>query len=321
MYTLTATNKPECEQFLKIRLSDGEFQTIDCFIKDHPDVTEDFLNSCTLNYRGRELTYKDYEDKYTAFSEKMEFVSFRKPHIILEDSVRAAAYFTKKAIECLQFARFFTMKSSLLLDTDYNIHWSQGYVPQFLFRCIYFGTSTTWFSNAFDQVLQSVYWAKKLYTSATARNAQPYDDTWDAKKIMENCTYEFVVGALKARGLTDCRKHLTTCSSKIEEVRKWAHYIKHKGGIDYKYLEAEAPFAMYFVPVEEDRNAGSLQSIPRVLPDEKYRIKDFKSPVEIDIDEKLQSLVEAHAAVFQCINETIADIDYENYSVKMGGAQ
>lgn len=317
-FTFTATTKPECEQFLKIRSSDGEFQTIDCFIKDFPAVTEDFLNSCFLSYRGRELSYKDYENENTAFSEKMEFVNFQKPTVILDNSIRAAVYFTQKATECLQFARFFTMKSSLLLDTDYNMRWAQGYVPQFLFRCIYFGTSTTWYSNAFDHVLQSVYWGKKLYTSVKDRNDIPYDDTWDNKRIMENCTYEFVVGELKAQGLTDCRKHLTTCSSKIEEVRKWANYIKHKGGIDYKFLEAEPPFRMFIVPVEEEQPVGETASSLK-LPDDKYEVRDFKSPVEIDIDEKLEALVDAHTAVFQSINETIADIDYENHSVKIGG--
>lgn len=320
-FTFTATYKPECEQFLKIRTATGEFQTIDKFIKEHPDTTEDFLNTCILNYRGRELSYKDYEDEYTAFSKKMKFVSFQKPTVILDDSIRAAAYFTKKAIECLQFARFFTMKSALLIDADFNMRWSQGYVPQFLFRCIYFGTSTTWFSNAFDHVLQSVYWGKGLYTSVKDRNDQPYDDSWDTKKIMENCTYEFVVSELKTRRLVDCRNYLTTCSSKIEEVRKWANYIKHKGGVDYKFLEAEAPFEIYFVPVEESQNVELLPASPPKLPDKKYEVKAFKSPVQIDIDKNLKTLVDAHTAIFLSINETIADIDYEYHSVKMEGTQ
>lgn len=317
-YTFTATTKPECEHFLTIRTLDGEFQTIDCFIKKYPDATDDFLNTCILNYRGREISFKDYEAEYTAFSEKMGFISFQKPTVILDYDIRAAVYFTQKAIECLQFARFFTMKSALLLETDYNMHWSQGYVPQFLFRCIYFGTSTTWYSNAFDHVLQSVYWGKKLYTSVKDRDDIPYDDTWNTKRILENCTYEFVVGELKARGLTDCRKHLTVCSSKIEEVRKWANYIKHKGGIDYKFLEADPPYKMFFIPAKEDQHEGGAPALRLKQPDNKYELKDFKSPIEIDIDEKLQALIDAHSAIFQSINETIADIDYENHSVKIG---
>ena len=317
---ITATSRPECEQFLKIRADGEEFQTIDEFLKVHPNPTEEYLNNtCFLSYRGKEISFEDYINEYRTFTETMGFVRFQKPAIILDASIKAAAYFTQKAIECLQFARFFTIKSALLIDNNFNIHWSQGYAPQFLFRCIYFGTSTTWFSNAFDHVLQSVYWAKKLYTSVKDRNDQLYDNTWDTKKILENCTYEFVVGELKERGLRDCRKHLTACSSKIEEVRKWANYIKHKGGIDYKFLEAEAPFQIYYVPVEEGQNAGKSANSPVTPPDEKYKLKDVKSPIEIDIDEKLQVLVDAHTAVFQCINNTITDIDYENHSIRMGG--
>lgn len=309
-FTFTATTKPECERFLKIRTADGEFQTIDCFIRDHPNATEDFLNTCILNYRGRELSYKGYGDEYTAFSEQMKFVDFQKPVILLDGSIKAAAYFTQKAIECLQFARFFTMKSALLLDTDYNLNWSQGYAPQFLFRCIYFGTAVTWYSNAFDQVLQSVYWGKRLYTSVKDRKHRPYEDTWEKQKVMENCTYKFVVKELERRKLTECHNHLTTCLTKITDIREWANYIKHKGGIDYKFLEAESPFKIYVTP-KEDRAAGKM-------PDNKFEVKEFKSPIEIDIDETLQALVDAHAAIFQSITETVADIDYENYALKMG---
>lgn len=318
-FTFTATSKPKCEQFLHIRTNDGMFQTIDEFAADQQDLSEDFLNACILNYRGKEITYKKYTENYVDFSERMQFVQFQKPCILLDESMRAASYFTQKAIECLQFARFFTMKSNLLLDTDYNIHWSQGYGPQFLFRCIYFGTSTTWFSNAFDHVLQAVYWGEKLYTSVKDRNEQPYDDSWDAKKIMENCTYEFVVGELKNRGLVDIRKHLTSCSSKIEDVRKWANFIKHKGGLDYKFLEAENPCKMYFVPVADETHEQDIQMGPPIL-DARYEIKDFKSPIEIDIDDKIEELVKAHTAIFECIENVLGDMNFERYAIQIGGA-
>ncbi len=312
----TVASKPECEGFLKIRTEGGKFQTVDEFIKEHPDVSENFLNTCVISYRGREIPYKDYGEEYSAFSEQMEFVPFQRPMIILNKSVNAAAYFTQKAIECLQFARFFTMKSGLLIDTDYNIHWSQGYTPQFLFRCIYFGTAATWFSNAFDQVLQSVYWGKALYTSAKDRTGNPYHERWDAKKTMELCNYDFVIGELKERKLTDCRKHLTECSSKIETVRKWANYIKHKGGVDYRYLEAEPPYKVYLVPSDSNNSAEESPSLQTGLPDERFAIEFFKSPVEIDIDCELQKLVVAHTAIFDSITETINDINYNCYSLR-----
>lgn len=314
-FRATAVSRPGCEEFLQIKAKDGSFQKIDAFIKEFPDASEDFLNECKLKYRGREISYKDYTDEYTSFSKSMAFVDFRKPTLIIDKNITTAAYFTQKSIECLQFARFFTMKSALLLETNYNINWSQGYVPQFLFRCIYFGTASTWYSNAFDHVLQSIYWSKELYTSVVDRNDCPYDSSWDTKKIIENCTYEFVVGELKRRGLSECRKHLTRCSSQIEEVRKWANYIKHKGGIDYKYLEAEPPIQVFLMPVTEETGKKAMP----VPPDPRFKIKDFKSPIEVDIDDKLKSLVDAHAAIYKSIIDTIEDIDYESNSVIFRG--
>lgn len=317
-FTITAKTEPECKSFLKIREASGEYMTIDTFILLHPKMTEDELDKCYINYRGMEKTYKDDTEEYCNFSEEMKFVQFNPPSIIVEPSIKPSIYFMQKSIECLDFARFFTMKSALLLDIDYNIRWSQGYIPQFLFRCIYFGTASTWYSNAFDHLLQAVYWGKKLYTSVVDREGNPYENGWDTKKVMALCTYEFVVTELKARGEAELRTLLTTCSGKIEEVRMWANYIKHKGGLDYQYLEAESPFKLYFVPSGQTPTEGDgrMQYQP---PDEKYEIKNFKSPIKIDIDAKKEELVKAHSAIYDCIEKTIANINYEQYAIKFGG--
>lgn len=319
-FSFTAKNEPECKSFLKIRMPDGEYQPIDEFIKAQPAISEADLEACFIKYRGDEKTYKQDSDDYVAFSETMKFVNFIPPMLIVDQSIKPAIYFAQKAIECLQFARFFTMKSNLILDTDYNTHWAQGYVPQYLFRCIYFGTATTWYSNAFDHVLQTVYWGKKLYTSAVDRDGIQYSDTWDAKKIMTYCTYEFVVGELKKCGDTALRKCLTSCSGAIEQVRSWANYIKHKGGIDYKYLEPENPFKLYFMPMSGEAPNEAKIGVQYQEPDARYEIKDFKSPIEIDIDDKIEELVKAHTAIFECIENVLGDMNFEQYAIQIGGA-
>lgn len=317
--TITAKNEPMCRDFLKIRDANSAYQTIDLFIETHPHISEEDLNSCLVQYRGKEQTFKQYVEDYCAFSESMKFVQFTPSQSILGQIVTPSKYFMQKAAECLKFARFFTMKSTLILDTDFNIHWSQGYVPQFYIRCIYFGTAATWYSNAFDHVLQAVYWGKKLYTSVINRDDVPYDETWDVKETMKYCTYEYVVGELKNREQKDLRKHLTSCSSAIEKVRTWANYIKHKGGIDYKYLTAEKPFQCYFVPQSDIDPTASQIQLKYQPPDEKYEIKDFKSPIEIDIDDEIKELAKAHTAIYECIEKVIADIDFEQYEIKIGG--
>lgn len=54
-------------------------------------------------------------------------------------------------------------------------------------------------------------------------------------------------------------------------------------------------------------------------PDEKYEIKDFKSPIKIDIDDKMQELVKAYDAIFECIEKMIVEMDYDQYAIKIGG--
>ena len=124
------------------------------------------------------------------------------------------------------------------------------------------------YSNAFDHVLQAVYWGKELYTSVVDRDGNPYDEGWDTKKTLSLCTYEFVVGELKNRNETKARKLLTSCSAKIEEVRKWANYIKHKGGIDYSYLEAENPFKFYVIPTSSISSTSMKNGAQYQPPDE-----------------------------------------------------
>lgn len=320
--TFKAVSEPECKNFLKIKKG-NDCYTVDEFIAKYPSDSDEVMNDCTVWYRGIEKSYQQTIDDYVAFSESLNFYTFQEPMLVFDKSIQAAIYFAKKAKDCLQYARFFTMKSALLLDTDYNLHWAQSYIPQYLFRCMYFGTASEWYSNCFDHILQIAYWGLNLYTSVTDRDGNTYDDSWNAKKIMGLCTYEFVVGELKNRGLTDMRKYLTSCSRKFEEVRTWANYIKHKGGIDYKYLEAEKPFKVYFAPVEKEQD---LQTLPQIddklkLPDERLAIDDFKSPVEVDIDEKLPVLQQAHIAIHQCLSEIVKAVDFDGHSVQFANKE
>lgn len=310
--TVTARSVPECESFLTIKIGDETFAKIDEFIARHEGISDAELEQCTICYRGKEQSYKDYIAESLAFTETLEIVQFNGWRLIINPSVRAAVYFTEKATDCLQNARFFAIKSNLLLDYNRNIRWSYGYIPQFSFRCTYFGTAATWYSNTFDQILQVVYWAYELYTSAVDKKKKGYDDTWDAKKTMKFCSYNFVVAELKKRGNIKVRDILTSCFSKIEEVRSWANYIKHKGGIEYRYLETEPPFQIYVFPAD----GISPMNKP---PDDRFAIKNFKSPIEVDIDEKIEVITDAHKALVGCINSIIEEINFDKYQLQFGG--
>ena len=307
----TIKTYPKCDDYLRIRRNGEEYKKIEDFASAYSDIEEPELELCMVSYRGTEKTYKEFVNDYSVFADKLSFVEFDPCRIIVNRSIRASKYFIEKTIDCLQTARFFAMKSKLILDTNYNLPWSQGYVPQYLFRCIYFGTAVTWYSNTFDQLLQAVYWAFELYTDAVDRDKNPYNESWDVKKIMTFCTYEFVVRTLKSREYQDIRKLLTSCSRKIEEIRSWANYIKHKGGIDYKDSEAEDPFQFYVAPADSDITAEQL--------DDRFAIKNFRSPIEIDIDEKSNVILQAHSALYECITKIINAIDYDKYTLRFGG--
>lgn len=299
MFTLTAQSQPASEDFLRV-IENGTSVSIQEFILRHKNDSEDALKSCRIWYRGIEKSFQEIIDEYVSFSNNLSFFEFSPPLLVLDTDTKAAIYFTTKAKDCLHFARFFTIKSALLLDTDFNVNWVTGYVSQFMFRCIYFGTASTWYANCFDHILQIVYWGNQLYTSVKDRHGKFYNSSWDAKKVMAHCTYDFVVSELKKRNLSDIRELLTACSKKIEEIKKWSNFIKHKGGLDYEHLEAPSLFDVYLQSVGQDR----------------VKIEDFKSPIKIDIDDKLSELNKAHKELFACLTKIVDSMNFDGKAVQ-----
>lgn len=305
--TITAKTYPKCDDYLRIRKADDEYKKIEDFIKLYPNIKEPEIYECMIKYRAVEKTYREFMNDYLSFADQLQFVEFNPCKIIVNQSARVSKYFIEKAIDCLQTARFFAIKSHLILDKNSNLNWTQGYIPQYSFRCTYFGTAVTWYSNTFDQLLQAVFWAFELYTDAVDKKRNHYNDSWDAKKTLKFCNYDFVIRILKKRGNTDTRKLLISCFKIIEEVRSWANYIKHKGGIDYKDSEPEEPIRVYVAPRNSNINVTQL--------DERFAIEKFKSPIEIDIDEKCNTLLQVHCALYECITKIIDVIDFDKYSL------
>lgn len=299
--SITAESRAACLDFLKIRYKEEPFQLIEDFIQTHPDPSEEMLNECTLLYRGREESYKDNYDNLLSFANGLQSVEFDRPSMLTDKPINIAAFYTDKTIECLYLARHYIIKSAQLLVDNHNAPWLDGYLTQYWFRCVNFGTAVTWLQNAFDHILQSVYFGKKLYSQVVDQKHCQYNPSWDINKILKHCKYSFVVCELKKQGLLTCYEHITNCYSKIENVRSWANYIKHKGGIDYKNLEAESPIVILIAPASQNGT------------DFPYEVKDFKSPVQIDIDDSQEELVSSYCAIWECINETIEDIDYTQY--------
>ena len=80
-----------------------------------------------------------------------------------------------------------------------------------------------------------------------------------------------------------------------------------KYAFEYLYLEPEPPFKIYIAPAGDE---GAT------IPDDRFEIQNFKSPIEVDIDEKITVIEQAHCALFECISSVIEEIDFDKYQLK-----
>lgn len=55
-----------------------------------------------------------------------------------------------------------------------------------------------------------------------------------------------------------------------------------------------------------------------MLPDDRFAIKNFKSPIEVDIDDKFNVICDAHKALVECITKIIDIIDFDKYQIQFG---
>lgn len=120
--TISASTRPVCSSFFKIREQDSEYQSMEEFTYTHSEIDNSLLQKCFIKYRDKdELTYEQYVERFHEFVGTMRFVNFKPSPFILEQSIKPSVYFAQKADECLQAARFFTIKSYKLFDSDDNL--------------------------------------------------------------------------------------------------------------------------------------------------------------------------------------------------------
>lgn len=55
----------------------------------------------------------------------------------------------------------------------------------------------------------------------------------------------------------------------------------------------------------------------QIPPDERFAIKDFKSPIEVDIDEKLPEFQEVHNALHKCLCKIVSTVDFDAHAVQI----
>lgn len=304
-FSFSFTSHAKCKDFYLIKKNKEEkYQPIEVFINNNPGISVKELELCYVCYRNTEKQYKDFVDDCTKYINSLPLIDYHKPdffqnpNVILNKSFNRATYFIERMADCMQTARFFTMKSYEKIDTDDNVRWDNGYQVQYYYRCVYFGTAATWYSNAFDHILQIVFWGFKLYTSAKDKKKKRYNDSWSDNKTLGFCDYNFVYAQLTVRKLDDIKQQITSCYKEIEKVRKWANYIKHKGGLEYLFLYPEDPFDVYITPCEPEG--------------EKVKVSSFKSPEKIDIDNEFCELKKVYDSLYDCANKIISILEENN---------
>jgi hypothetical protein len=249
------------------------------------------------------MSYEELSKAINDFSEELEFVDrytkeiYPIEHLILmsnSDYFKAAKYINKTE-KCLQTARYYLLNSFNIITTDFECNWSAGYGPQFLLRTMDFTTSVVWYNSCFNYILQVVYFAFGIY-----KKTDDYTDQTSHEVLLKKCTYN-TMGEICSQYKTvpnykTLWKIISKCYNALSKINLWANYIKHKGGISFKGLNAPDPFQIKMTDSEGKIIAES---------------SDFES-IEIDLDGSLNELKDVHKSLFACINDLIDFIDFKS---------
>ena len=138
------------------------------------------------------------------------------------------------------------------------------------------------------------------------KNGKVYDASWTVEKKLQLCRSHFVLDELKKRGFTELESALSSCYEKIQQVREWSNAIKHRGGIDYKYLKPQKPFKMYYCG--GSTLTSSSFDLQKTGTLDQFEIKDFEPNEKVDIDEMIPNLVNAYISLRICLEKIIGAI-------------
>jgi len=300
----TSKTTPECQKYLHI-IYDSNQYSLEDFAKKYKisDFSLDKkLKDAIIQYRGKKMTYEELGKAIYDFSEELKFVDryikeiYPLEHLMLvsnRDYYKASKY-VNKTERCLQTARYYLLNGYNLLTSDFECNWSTGYGAQFLLRTMDFTTAVVWYNTCFDYILQIVYFAFGIY-----KKTDGYTDQTSHEDLLKKCTYNSM-GEIYSKYKTVPNyealwKIITKCYNALSEINTWANYIKHKGGISFTGLNAPDPFHTKVTDLNGKVIAEST---------------DFES-IEIDLDNSLNILKDAHIALYDCINSLIDFIDFK----------
>lgn len=109
--TISASTRPVCSSFFKIREQDSEYQSMEEFTYTHSEIDNSLLQKCFIKYRDKdELTYEQYVERFHEFVGTMRFVNFKPSPFILEQSIKPSVYLLKKLMNACKLQDFSPLK-------------------------------------------------------------------------------------------------------------------------------------------------------------------------------------------------------------------
>lgn len=302
--SFTARTEPECIQYLKLLYKDKAY-TLEDFsakFKTGEFSLENLLSECTLIYKGEKMTFEEYSNNIKSFSDSLKFFKRYQNEVApLEIALQLSNYeyykaakFLEKAEECLQIARYYLLMCYDVLEYDCNMNWTAGYGAVFQFRTINCKTAIIWYNNCFDYILLIAFLAFELY-----RFMPKYNSDLNFEEILRLCTYNSIKN-LHIQNSTNTNLNilwgiLEDCRNNLSDINSWANYAKHKGGIGFVGLKPPSPFEVS----RSDAN-GNTQHLT----------SEFE-PILLDLDDSITILVQAHEALYDCLNNLMDFIDFQ----------
>ena len=299
---ITTIHATECINFLQI-VYGGKTYSLEEFSKEFKKDEfglDILLPKCTFIYRGNKISFDEYRTMKMAISNELSFFERCHTEIMpMEPSLQInnyeyyrAAKFLEKAEDCLQTARYYLMNAADILEYDCVLNWATGYGPIYEIRTMNFKTAIVWYNNCFDYILQIVFLAFELYKGMNRYNAQ-----MSFEEILKLCSYMSIQKVHDANSgnvnLDILWNILENCRNSITDINEWANYSKHKGGIGFKGLKADAPFQI----ITTDRDGNMRTS------------SEFES-IKIELDDGVTIAKNAHKVLYDCLNQVVDFIDF-----------
>lgn len=109
--TISASTRPVCSSFFKIREQDSEYQSMEEFTYTHSEIDNSLLQKCFIKYRDKdELTYEQYVERFHEFVGTMRFVNLSRLHSSSSNQLNHQYILLKKLMNACKLQDFSPLK-------------------------------------------------------------------------------------------------------------------------------------------------------------------------------------------------------------------